>query len=278
MKRSPKSDFDDQGMKWFESPAHKEMKISKPYPTGMSFTGIPDSELQSESGESTFSKEDKELNLKTLKEKFYEFIKMLNKYPDLKIDYNYLNQNLTIKVDKILDPGSICEIFEKLCSRVMANPRIKKNWSEEETTLFIWITLHYCHVKQRDFTSLEDQDWVYISSVIPGKKSEQCKYRWQSLLKVNLSKVPWTQKEDEMLVQIIREKGTKQWKDIAKELNARTGFKHYRHGKQCRERWINHLDPSINRGSWTTEEDVGLLKCQLEMGKKMGRHCESLGV
>ena len=66
-------------------------------------------------------------------------------------------------------------------------------------------------------------------------------------MKVNLSKIPWTQKEDGILIQIIKEKGIKHWKDIAKELNARTGFKYYRHGKQCRERWINHLDPDISR-------------------------------
>jgi hypothetical protein len=274
MKRSPKSEFDDQGVKWFESPAHKEAKYKQPHPGGSTGT---DSEMLSESGESVYTREEKELNLKSLKEKFYDFIKILSKYPELRIDYNYLNQNLTIKIDKILDIPSTCEIFEKLCSRVIANPRIKKNWSEEETTLFIWLTLHYCHLKQRDFTSLEGSDWVYIASVMPGKKSEQCKYRWQSLLKVNLSKVPWTQKEDEILVQIIREKGTKQWKDIAKELNARTGFKHYRHGKQCRERWINHLDPNINRGSWTTEEDIALLKCQLDLGKKWADIAKALG-
>jgi len=32
-----------------------------------------------------------------------------------------------------------------------------------------------------------------------------------------------------------------------------------RHGKQCRERWNNHLDPSLKKSEWSTEEDVILL-------------------
>jgi hypothetical protein len=67
-------------------------------------------------------------------------------------------------------------------------------------------------------------------------------------LKVNLSRAPWTQREDEILEQIIKEKGAKKWKEIAIELNNRVGNqKLFRQGKQCRERWINHLDPEINR-------------------------------
>jgi len=28
-----------------------------------------------------------------------------------------------------------------------------------------------------------------------------------------------------------------------------------RTGKQCRERWHNHLDPHINKEAWTVEEE-----------------------
>lgn len=42
----------------------------------------------------------------------------------------------------------------------------------------------------------------------------------------------------------------------------------YRHGRQCRERWNNHLDPSIARGPFTEEEDVKLFQIYKEIGKK----------
>lgn len=29
-----------------------------------------------------------------------------------------------------------------------------------------------------------------------------------------------------------------------------------RNGKQCRERWYNHLDPAVNKGEWTLEVHI----------------------
>ena len=29
-----------------------------------------------------------------------------------------------------------------------------------------------------------------------------------------------------------------------------------RNGKQCRERWVNHLDPTIKKGAWSKEEET----------------------
>jgi len=54
------------------------------------------------------------------------------------------------------------------------------------------------------------------------------------------NKGPWTKDEDEMLIELVNEHGTKQWSIVASHLKARTG-------KQCRERWINNLDPTIKK-------------------------------
>ena len=48
-----------------------------------------------------------------------------------------------------------------------------------------------------------------------------------------------------MLVNINQEKN---WSKIAKHLPGRIG-------KQCRERWYNHLNPSINKEPWAASED-----------------------
>lgn len=81
--------------------------------------------------------------------------------------------------------------------------------------------------------------------------------------------MPWSKAEDEILIQVIKEKGTERhWREIALTLNARTGSKVYRHAKQCRERWINHLDPTKNRGAWADHEDTNLLNLYLELGRK----------
>jgi hypothetical protein len=47
--------------------------------------------------------------------------------------------------------------------------------------------------------------------------------------------------------QLVAEMGARKWAHIAQQLPRRNG-------KQCRERWHNHLDPSIRREEWTAEE------------------------
>jgi len=61
-------------------------------------------------------------------------------------------------------------------------------------------------------------------------------------------KGPWTKTEDDILNKLVREKGPKNWNEVADELQGRIG-------KQCRERWYNHLDPSIRKDPWTQDED-----------------------
>ena len=39
-----------------------------------------------------------------------------------------------------------------------------------------------------------------------------------------------------------------------------------RNGKQCRERWFNHLNPTLKHGPWTKEEDYQLIQCQSKLG------------
>lgn len=111
-----------------------------------------------------------------------------------------------------------------------------------------------------------------------SKDIEQMKERWQSYLKNNVTKAPWTPQEDEVLLKIIQEKGTtKKWKEIAQELKIRTNADFLRHGRQCRERWNNHLDPNINRGAFTEEEDIKLLQSFLQVGKKWAEISKIMG-
>ena len=42
------------------------------------------------------------------------------------------------------------------------------------------------------------------------------------------------------------------WREIAIKLNEFINDKSFmRTGKQCRERWENHLDPNITKNQWT---------------------------
>jgi hypothetical protein len=58
----------------------------------------------------------------------------------------------------------------------------------------------------------------------------------------------WSDEEDQRLRDLVEKYGPKRWSVIAEHLPGRIG-------KQCRERWYNHLDPSVKKEWWTPEED-----------------------
>ena len=41
-----------------------------------------------------------------------------------------------------------------------------------------------------------------------------------------------------------------------------------RRGKQCRDRWLNHLKPDIRRGEWTAEEERILVEGHRMLGTR----------
>ncbi len=89
----------------------------------------------------------------------------------------------------------------------------------------------------------------------------QCLHRWQKVLHPDLKKGPWTAEEDATLRSLVQQDGTNKWSEIAEQLPGRIG-------KQCRERWFNHLDPSIKRGPWTHDEEKTLMECHQKFGNK----------
>ena len=104
--------------------------------------------------------------------------------------------------------------------------------------------------------------WKRISDeYLGGKRSDvQCLHRWQKVLRPGLVKGPWKKEEDAMIIKCLKENITK-WSTIA-------GYIPGRIGKQCRERWFNHLDPTINREPWSEEEEKLLVTAQAELGNK----------
>lgn len=101
----------------------------------------------------------------------------------------------------------------------------------------------------------------------------------------------WTRKEDDAIIRLVEEYGTKRWSVISDHLN---GENHgtERTGKQCRTRygalyqlvpvmatdgfvpfgptgrWLNHLDPTIKKDPWTAEEERIIEDAQTRLGNK----------
>ncbi|KAH9258360.1 hypothetical protein BASA81_003409 [Batrachochytrium salamandrivorans] len=79
-------------------------------------------------------------------------------------------------------------------------------------------------------------------------------------------KDPWTGEEDEVLLKLVGQLGYR-WRDIATTINRRYGFEK-RIGKQCRERFLNHLKGGLKNSPWTPEEDELLRQNQKLFGNK----------
>ena len=103
------------------------------------------------------------------------------------------------------------------------------------------------------------RNWKLIAAELPLRSDVQCLHRWQKVLRPGLIKGSWTKEEDETVRKLVQQYGSKRWSFIAKYLPGRLG-------KQCRERWYNHLSPDIKKSDWTEEED----RMIVEMHKKLG--------
>lgn len=105
------------------------------------------------------------------------------------------------------------------------------------------------------------KNWKLVASKIDGRDQGQCQHRWQKVLKPSLIKGPWTEDEDRKVVELVKKLGAKKWSLIASHLPGRVG-------KQCRERWHNHLNPDICKEAWKLEEDRQILECHLTVGNR----------
>jgi len=131
-------------------------------------------------------------------------------------------------------------------------------WSEEED-----------EVLRNAVKEFGGKNWKKIAGRLHGRTDVQCLHRWQKVLRPGLVKGPWTPEEDATVVRLVEVHGTKRWSHIARQLNGRLG-------KQCRERWYNHLDPSINKSEWTDDEDQMLLDAHDELGNKWAEIAKKL--
>lgn len=115
---------------------------------------------------------------------------------------------------------------------------------------------------------LGPRNWKKISMVaFNGARTDvQCLHRWQKVLRPGLVKGPWSKEEDQIVFDLVTEHGVGniKWSVIAAKLPGRLG-------KQARERWYNHLDPTLNKEPWSAAEDKKLMDLQKVMGN---RWCE----
>ncbi|KAL3905981.1 MAG: hypothetical protein SGILL_009460 [Bacillariaceae sp.] len=97
-----------------------------------------------------------------------------------------------------------------------------------------------------------------------NRTAEDCQQRWTRYLKPGVRKGNWTEEEDRFIMKSVQssaEQPFTRWSELAHRMPGR-------HGKQIRERWVNHLDPNINHLPFSKEDDLKLWHATKEHGKK----------
>jgi hypothetical protein len=109
------------------------------------------------------------------------------------------------------------------------------------------------------------KDWLAVAAMVPGRTNTLCRQRWATNLDpniINRTCGKWAAKEDAKLIEGVQKYGNNNWLAVTAIVPGRTK-------SQCRQRWANFVDPSIDRtlGKWATEEDAKLIDAVKKCGK-----------
>jgi myb proto-oncogene protein len=112
---------------------------------------------------------------------------------------------------------------------------------------------------------------ISINEFASQRNSQQCRQRWSKVVRPGIKKGTWSRNEDLILTTAIEQvllinqvpMDKIQWNSVAMKVPNRTYA-------MCRERWKNHLDPSINHSEFSQEEQLRLEQLYTEYGNKVG--------
>ena len=116
---------------------------------------------------------------------------------------------------------------------------------------------------------IQDIDYQTPKSSTHKKRSSHSKANSSYPYSITSNKGPWTEQEYKKLIELVEKFGAEKWAYISKYFPDRIG-------KQCRERWFNHLNPSVNKTSWSDEEEWILFIQHKKLGNKWSQLCKFL--
>lgn len=157
-----------------------------------------------------------------------------------KAEYSYSDEDLSYQNTDLSD-SSVYTLSDT------SSKKSSKFTPEDDETLSYYVSIY--GLKQ----------WKLIAQQLPGKTPIQCMQRYNKIAKNSSIKGSWTKEEDHKLQNWVLTHGATKWAQAAKIISGRTG-------KQIRERWFNHLNPDVKRGSWSQEEDEQIFELYQKFG------------
>ena len=118
--------------------------------------------------------------------------------------------------------------------RRVAKKKLANKWTEGEYSSLI------------SLVRTQGEDWSKIAAKLPNKTAKQCMQKFKNSQR-SAKKGNWMPEEDDILLRWVGENGATKWTECSKLIRGRCG-------KQCRERWVNILNPCVKKGNWSDEE------------------------
>ncbi|CAD8212737.1 unnamed protein product [Paramecium octaurelia] len=210
-------------------------------------------------------------------DKFVTRLEKLQKLFDTSVQRNdkqhIIIQQLNITVQDWADIQSSYKELEKAHNEFnITNIGKQKKMDQTELDLLRTIVGLYCNVHNLQPLSMNVYDWDQVGQILFNRHWKVCRSKWIESQATSIVDHPWTREEDSVLSQL-HNKYTEQnrcnkWSLIAMEMSKICKSSHVRLGKQCRERWINKLNPQVERGPWYKEDEIKLLVAVLHYGKR----------
>lgn len=153
--------------------------------------------------------------------------------------------------------------------------KYQRTWDKHHIELLYSLTREFSLNTQKAIETLKETDLFSIANQL-NRSPCQCLNKLREILATGTLKPgTWSEHEDKYIIEGIQ--ANKKWGLIAKEINNRQHkCLKVRTGKQCKERWNNHLDPNVNKGPWSSEEDLRLLELYREFGNKWSKISQSI--
>ncbi|CAD8095910.1 unnamed protein product [Paramecium sonneborni] len=184
--------------------------------------------------------------------------------------FEYMKEFFNLGINEFPSDEEIQRIQQEILTTSGWNTNLKKNWTLNEKKVLIWLVGKFSIMRNEDIRDLSSELFEEISRMICRRDKDQCKQKWSQMQKIALQQQPFKAEEDKKLYDIIVQYQSvdmgQKWSQIAQELNQHSNI--YRSSKQCRERWLNHLNPKISKQPWTDDEDILLLNHVKDQGRR----------
>jgi hypothetical protein len=137
--------------------------------------------------------------------------------------------------------------------------KYQRTWTKTEVAEVYNETVQYCKDTNKSIQQLDINDFIFIGIGKRQNPEQIMKKIKEVCVNGTLRPGKWSAEEDQMLVGLVDTEN--KWTQIAKVLNLQFHSNlTIRNSKSCKERWNNYLNPKIDKGKFTKDEDLKLLK------------------